>query len=116
MSRKLFFVVTFFFVFAFIIIAFDHPASASISKQEENPPERVRPDQFAYHGKEELLHLATQDSPVMDSITIDSPVEQWSKMTFESYIDNNWEIYYASGSFTNLVRLTNNNTSDIHPR
>ncbi|MFZ2098326.1 MAG: hypothetical protein WAV05_16975 [Anaerolineales bacterium] len=116
MSRKLFFIVTFFFVFAFIIIAFDRPASASISKQEENPAERVRPDRFAYHGKEEILHLVTQDSPELDSLTINSTVDQWSKMTFESYIDNNWEIYYASGSFTNLVRLTNNNASDIHPR
>ena len=45
-----------------------------------------------------------------------APVDQWSKMTFESYIDNNWEIYFANGDFTNLVRLMHDGAMDIHPR
>jgi uncharacterized repeat protein (TIGR01451 family) len=116
MSRKVIYVVIFFVVFASIILALDHPASASISKQNEIPPERVRFDLFAYHGKEEILLHDTQNLPELDARMINSPVDQWSKMIFESYINDNWEIYYANGDFTGLVRLTNNTSSDIHPR
>jgi uncharacterized repeat protein (TIGR01451 family) len=40
----------------------------------------------------------------------------WSKLVFQSYRDNNWEIYAANGDGTAPARLTVGNTADIHPR
>jgi uncharacterized repeat protein (TIGR01451 family) len=92
-------------------------ANTGAIAQEEISPEGMRPDQFSYHGREDIPFLPSQSLPSVDMSTPSSPVEQWSKMVFESYVNNaGWEIYYASGSFTNLVRLTNNTTADIHPR
>ena len=107
-----------FLLFAAVIIgSISLPALAAGQGQEDNPTERLRPDQYAYHGNEELPFLPSSHIPMVEPAAMTSPVEQWSKMVFETYIDGNWDIYYASGSFTDLVRLTHSpNASDIHPR
>ncbi len=43
-------------------------------------------------------------------------VADWSKITFESYRNNNWEIYKANGDGTIQTRLTNHSAYDIQPR
>ena len=40
----------------------------------------------------------------------------WSKLVFQSYRDNNWEIYRANSDGSGAVRLTNNSAFDIDPR
>jgi Tol biopolymer transport system component len=47
---------------------------------------------------------------------INAPRLPWSKVVFESYRDNNYEIYIANDDGSGLARLTNNPASDIHPR
>jgi Tol biopolymer transport system component len=94
------------------------PALAAPNAQQQNPPEQQRPDQYSYQGPETIPYLAPQSPPGIESVvSTASPVQQWSKMTFQSYVGDGWDIYYASGSFTNLVRLTNNGDyNDINPR
>ncbi len=40
----------------------------------------------------------------------------WSKLVFQSYRDDNWEIYLANGDGSGQTRLTSNDDSDIQPR
>lgn len=40
----------------------------------------------------------------------------WSKLVFQSYRNNNWEIYRANSDGSGAVRLTNNGAFDIDPR
>jgi Tol biopolymer transport system component len=40
----------------------------------------------------------------------------WSNLVYQSYRDNNWEIYYANDGIVSPIRLTYHKTSDIHPR
>lgn len=40
----------------------------------------------------------------------------WSRLTFQSYRDYNWEIYTSNDDGSGLVRVTSNNSVDIHPR
>ena len=107
-----------FLLFAAILIgSVNLPVLAAGQGQEDDPPERLRPDKYAYHGNEELPFLPSSNPSEVENPTFTSPIEQWSNMTFESYINDNWEIYYSNASFTNIVRLTNNRgISDIHPR
>ncbi|HSB65121.1 MAG TPA: hypothetical protein VLD65_01000, partial [Anaerolineales bacterium] len=118
MLRKLFVALSLLSVSIVLSILACLPALAAPDAQEANPPERQRPDQYSYHGPETIPYLAPQSPPVTESVgSPTSPVQQWSKMTFQSYVGNGWDIYYASGSFTNLVRLTNNGDYyDINPR
>jgi len=107
-----------FLLFAAVLIgSISLPALAAGQGQEDDPPERIRPDQYAYHGNEELPFLPASNPPMVAPAAMTSPVEQWSKMVFETYIDGNWDIYYASGAFTDLVRLTHSpNAADMQPR
>ena len=118
MSRNSILLTAVLFVVSIIFIILVLPALAAAPAQETTPPERMRPDQYSYHGKEDLPYLPGQSPSNPAALTIDSPVDQWSKMTFESFVVDNWEIYYANGNFTNLVRLTSTeaDTDDIHPR
>ncbi len=43
-------------------------------------------------------------------------VADWSKIVFESYRNNNWEIYKANGDGTSQTRLTTHSAYDIQPR
>ena len=40
----------------------------------------------------------------------------WSKLVFQSYRDNDWEIYRANGDGAGQVRLTNNDGIDKDAR
>jgi Tol biopolymer transport system component len=105
------------FIALIVILAiFTLPVTASPFLQQPDQTDRIRPDQYAYHGREDIPVL---NSPILNSNlenSISSPVEEWSKMVFQSYTEDNWDIFSANGDFTNLVRLTNNgNLADIHP-
>ncbi len=43
-------------------------------------------------------------------------VENWSRLTYASFRDNNWEIYTARGDGSNETRLTFRNASDSTPK
>jgi len=52
------------------------------------------------------------------NVAVAQPVS-WSKLVFQffqSYIDNNWEIYLANGDGSNKTRLTDHIAVDIYPR
>ena len=54
------------------------------------------------------------------TLRVESPqapdsLASWSKLTFQSLRDGNWEIYRADGDGSNQVRLTSNDVSDIQP-
>ena len=116
MVRKFIFSIGLLFIITIISIS-TLPSMAAPQSQEGDQPDRLRPDQYSYHGEEELPFLPSSEPPEIESNAISSPVEGWSKIAFKSYVDGaGWEIYFASGSFTNLVRLTNNGSYDIHPR
>ncbi|RME49563.1 MAG: hypothetical protein D6791_00445, partial [Chloroflexi bacterium] len=40
----------------------------------------------------------------------------WSRVVFQSYRDNNWEIYLAQSDGSQPVRLTNHPAADLYPR
>ncbi len=117
MLRKPFAALSLIFIGLIFLLLLTSSGLAAPAAQEENPGERLRPDQYSYHGVEDMPLKSSPRLPEVQDVPINSPVQGWSKMAFESYVDGaGWEIYYASGSFTNLIRLTNNNKSDIHPR
>jgi len=45
-----------------------------------------------------------------------SGVGDWTRIAFQSYRDENWEIYLAWGDGTHQTRLTNHAASDMRPR
>ena len=45
-----------------------------------------------------------------------SPVGYASLMTFQSYLDGNWNIYLTNGNYEQLRRLTDHPESDVAPR
>jgi Tol biopolymer transport system component len=54
--------------------------------------------------------LAPQSVQALDSFI------DWSLVTFQSYRDGNWEIYFIDGSAWSEKRLTSNGASDVDPR
>ncbi len=59
---------------------------------------------------EETSRLAPQ------AVIAPEAIVPWSKLVFQSYRDDNWEIYLADGDGSNQTRLTNRNSSDLHPQ
>ncbi len=119
MSRKSIFISVILVLVVVILLLLVLPAMASSSGQQPNPPERTRPDQYSYHGKEDIYFRSPLTPPTVGSISIDTPVEQWSRMTFETYTDigADWDITIGNGDFSNLFNLTNNGgIDDIQPR
>jgi hypothetical protein len=90
-------------------------AQAAPARQRANPPERVRPDQDSYSGIEDMPHLAgatpEAQPPAVDVI----PAALWSRIVYQRYIDDNWEIYTAPADGTSYTRLTDDDYYDIHP-
>jgi len=70
-----------------------------------------------YEGLEELPYraLTTLQTTPQGNVTL-SQFVPWSKLVFQSYRDDNWEIYLANGDGSNQTRLTNHGASDIQPR
>jgi Tol biopolymer transport system component len=52
----------------------------------------------------------------LSATSITANYGSWSKITFQSYRDGNWEIYIANGDGTGQMRLTANSASDTYPR
>jgi len=84
---------------------------AALSTSEPLPPRPL------HRGLEELpffdsglLGMRSQGNVVATNFV------SWSKITFQSYRDGNWEIYLANGDGSAQTRLTNHGASDIHPR
>lgn len=100
------------FIFASILWG---AAQAAPARQRANPPERVRPDQDSYSGIEDMPHLAgatpEAQPPAVDVV----PVALWSRIVYQRYIDDNWEIYAAPADGTSYTRLTDDDYNDIHP-
>jgi uncharacterized repeat protein (TIGR01451 family) len=117
MSRKSFYLLALMVITALFFAVIDLPALAAPLGQEQNPPERLHPDQYSYHGMEELPYLKPGNSPSGGEALLPDGPEQWSRMTFETYVDSNWEISIANGDFSNPTRLTYNvDYYDIQPR
>jgi len=73
-----------------------------------------RPDLFEH--PEGLVFLDTGlGLPASSTLVIPAYVPG-SKLVYQSYRDNNWEIYTANDDGSQEIRLTFHNASDIHPR
>jgi len=60
---------------------------------------------------------APDSMPESDSIASDAMLYGgWSRMVFQSYRDNDWEIYLARGDGSARTRLTEHHKADIYPR
>lgn len=90
-------------------------AQAAPARQRENPPERIRPDQDAYSGIEDMPHLAGATPEAQPQGVDVEPVATWSRIVYQRYIDDNWEIYAAPADGTSYTRLTDDDYNDIHP-
>ncbi len=58
----------------------------------------------------------TYETNALEPQAIPSDLALWSRITFQSYRDGNWEIYFADGGGGNQQRLTADPAADIHPR
>ena len=90
-------------------------AQAAPARQRDNPPERIRPDQNAYSGIEDMPHLAGATPEAQPQGINVVPVALWSRIVYQRYIDENWEIYAAPADGTSYTRLTDDDYNDIHP-
>ena len=77
-------------------------------------PPTTPPDPFDRQNLSPLSTLASyyRQGP---QLTPNTPILTWSKMVFQSYRDDNWEVYISNDDGSGLARLTNHNRSDIHP-
>ena len=70
-----------------------------------------------YEGLEEWPHRAlTVPQAAPQGNVASTQFVPWSKLVFQSYRDDNWEIYLANGDGSNQARLTYDSAADIHPR
>ena len=90
-------------------------AQAAPDRQRENPPERMRPDHYAYAGIEDMPHLAGAAPEALPQAGDVVPVATWSRIVYQRYIDSNWEIYAAPADGTSYTRLTDDDYNDLHP-
>ncbi len=77
-------------------------------------PPPVPPDPYE---RQQLSPLSRQSADRRQlQVTLNAPRLPWSKIVFQSYRDSNWEIYIGNDDGSGQTRLTNSNTSDIHPQ
>jgi len=106
------------FLFVVFVVSGLCVASLPLPAMAEPPtptPPHPRPH---YEGLEEWPYRAPttlQTSPHQENVT-SAQFVPWSKLVFQSYRDDNWEIYLANGDGSNQTRLTNHSASDIYPR
>jgi len=48
--------------------------------------------------------------------TLAAPLELWTRIAFQSYRDDNWEIYLSRGDGEQAQRLTSQPAADVYPR
>lgn len=92
-------------------------AQLSSSALAEPLPPTPSPKQLYYEGLEQTPLLAPA-APLAEPLKV-AAVDQppvWSKIVFQSYRKDNWEIYLANGDGSNQVRLTHDEAADITPR
>ncbi|MFN8595746.1 MAG: hypothetical protein U0559_06145 [Anaerolineae bacterium] len=66
---------------------------------------------------EEIPHLTTDKTTQPYSPAANAPqVSTWYRLTFQSYRDNNWEIYSGNDDGSGQTRLTASSALDIQPR
>ncbi|MCI0576533.1 MAG: hypothetical protein L0332_06220 [Chloroflexi bacterium] len=76
---------------------------------EENPPARP----LYNYTAERLLRDPRPESPPQPT---NPQIIPWSKLVFQSYRDNQWEIYNGNDDGSGQARLTQIVAADIHPR
>lgn len=82
--------------------------------RKEGPP-NLKFNADHYYGPEEYYgsDSTPSDMATQTDLTVTVPP---SKLTYQSYQDNNWEIFLAEGDGSNATRLTWSQATDIHPR
>jgi len=79
--------------------------------------EPTSPKPFDDWRSEPTFALTVQAATATTEVTTaGADAERWSKVAFQSLRDGNWEIYLASGSGLNAVRLTNADTAETRPQ
>lgn len=64
-----------------------------------------------------LPHLPSKEDNIGGGNAIQTPESiSWGLGVFQSFRDNNWEIYSSDFTISNPIRLTSHPASDIHPR
>ncbi len=112
MSRKLGFAAVVIILVTFVLIV--GPLSLGYA-QQQTPHPRPSRDSAPPHFPQWPSNANGQSAqPMLPSATADYGA--WSKITFQSYRDGNWEIYLANGDGTGQMRLTANAASDTYPR
>jgi uncharacterized repeat protein (TIGR01451 family) len=86
------------------------------SRAARPAPEPAPPRPLA-EGAEELLLLDSNPSRLEPQQMVETTsIVPWSKLVFQSYRDENWEIYTANGDGSQQVRRTYHVASDVEPR
>lgn len=71
----------------------------------------------AFDERAILPHLPSGEAKgSMENSILSPETTAWSKGVFQSFRDNNWEIYRSDFNTPNPVRLTSHPASDTHPR
>jgi len=108
-----------FLLFALLVLGLCVASLPPLTMAEPPTPTPL-PPRPRYDGLESIAFLPSPVRPTKPSgiTTFLQPVS-WSKLVFqffESYVDNNWEIYLANGDGSNKTRLTDHIAVDIYPR
>ena len=87
------------------------------SEQHPPPPShteraRILHEMTAY----ELREHSQSESISPNALEVPSTLVEASKIVFDSYRNDNWELYIANGDGSGQTRLTNRGATDIHPR
>ena len=88
------------------------PVNAAPLHQEE-PTTRL-----PYDGVLDLPHLETNTvPPEVKAAELGPEYTNWSKLVFQSYRNtHDWEVFGARGDGSNQANLSNNGSTDMHPR
>ncbi|MCO6434501.1 DPP IV N-terminal domain-containing protein, partial [Nitrosomonas nitrosa] len=81
--------------------------------EQETPPPWLDPENLDSPPLVQNTSQPILSQPEMPAAVVNIP---WSKITFQSFRDGNWEVYVGADDGSGQVRLTNNGASDIHPR
>ena len=104
-------------VVLFLVTLLLHPAGAAA--QGDADPILQLKEQALMAGDLAMLPFlpSVQPEPIVTAQTSQgSSTEYWSQIAFQSYRDDNWEIYRMNRFGANQTRLTHNSASDFRPR
>ncbi|MCI0398333.1 MAG: hypothetical protein L0322_25845 [Chloroflexi bacterium] len=91
--------------------------AAGTSRAGQPRPDGVewRPGRSLYGGPEDIPHLDGGRVQQPEPSPYSPDIIPWSTVVFQSYRDNNWEIYSGNDTGTSQTRLTNQIFQDIDP-